>query len=292
MPETNALKKEIEKLQVEARTLRLKKQNLEADINNLANSRFKILEDTQKAREEYSAQSEKLKNLKAQVSEENKKLAVMTNNARKESAELDKKKSELIAIEEKNSAEAQKNQSAAESNREISDILKEKEAKLNQEKLALSKKSAETAGKEKALKEKEDNLNQGYKELSDKHEEIKKDQQKSLEALAKADEIIRQNEQAALSLKEQKEKISSELKVVEQLKNDLAKQLKEAESKNRELSGQLAKNKDLENSLNKKIDAQSQLDKELKIRELRVAKLIRDKELDEELKKLEKEMKR
>ena len=292
MLETNALKKEIEKLQVEARTLRLKKQNLEADINNLANSRFKILEDTQKAREEYSAQSEKLKNLKAQVSEENKKLAVMANNARKESAELDKKKSELIAIEEKNSAEAQKNQSAAESNREISDILKEKEAKLNQEKLALSKKSAETAGKEKALKEKEDNLNQGYKELADKHEEIKKDQQKSLEALAKADEIIRQNEQAALSLKEQKEKISSELKVVEQLKNDLAKQLKEAESKNRELSGQLAKNKDLENSLNKKIDAQSQLDKELKIRELRVAKLIRDKELDEELKKLEKEMKR
>ncbi len=278
---------ELKAIPLELMKLREKKSNAEAEVKNLFNDKIKLLEDIG------NIQKQKVECQKALKGEQEK-----LSQAKEESKEAN---AEIKA----NKAEAQK----------ILDDAVDKQIKIDNGFKEIEESKVDLDNREATLKEERRRHEVQVKLLIDAREKLGLDQNDFIRNLARLDQNVAAHKEQVEALFKKQDEVSEnaakvqELKIELENKNGLAKKQNELLShKEQALDAEKEKNVSLQKQLETKIDElNSQInefdsknkalirriddlnnqERVTKIRELRVAKLIKDHDLQKELNDLE-----
>lgn len=203
---------------------------------------------------------------------------------------LNDKKSELLSIEQNNIYDVKKNQEILNNIKRIEENLKEKEKSISDSNKEIINIKHKLGIAELSIRDRENKLLVEREEFSQKQKALEEDKEKAVDNINKSNEIKQAYGIKLSEVNSLKIKLDSQVFSNKQIEESLDKIKQEQEFVRDELSEQLEKNRKLETSLLKQIEEQNKFSNELRLRELRLEKLARDKGVTEELAKLQKEL--
>lgn len=282
--------KEIKGIPFELRTLRLQKVDLGNEINQVFNSKIALIKEIGKLKRNieveekgYQELLDKNRKVKKSVQEEEGKLDERKRVIRKDLANVEDMRSEVLEAEKANGNTAEGLKKRENKLREnISDFSKEKsvfaetEKQFKQEKIDFEK-------EKKATLFESSNLN-ARKKIITKNEDnaiVNLDEAKRLKGFV--EEKIKELEKDKIGQSQKEKKVEAEKKQLEKNKEDFEADKEELKKKEEKLDAR-------KQSLNRAYDDLKVKEDEVEVTKLRVNKIVRDKNIGEELKKLQKEL--